>query len=105
MPPGGRPAKSADATGAVLGAEQERAIISAALLGNSLSTIELSDRISGLPVRLPVLFLRVFFTPSSELGSITLIARGTDRVETTPQNVFASGETDPANCPVIDYSV
>lgn len=59
----------------VLGANQQRAILSAAILGRQVTEIKLRHRPSGVTLSLPVVSLRSLRNPRGEPGVVVLIAR------------------------------
>ena len=74
FPPDGEQAASLKAEGAVLGATQQRVILSAALLGQPVSGLVMRDSTAGSARTLPIRCLRVLQSHNGTPGAIVLIA-------------------------------
>lgn len=57
-----------------LGAAQQRAVVSAAMLGRTVKELELTDRETFAPRSLEIQYLRALVTPQGEPGTIILVA-------------------------------
>ncbi len=79
-PSDGSAATAADGT-AVLGVAQQKALLSAALLGRQVSDLHLRDRYTGELRKLPIQYMRSLRKPRGEPGHVVLVA-GAPRVRT-----------------------
>lgn len=74
-PPEGRNANGSGGAESALGIGQQRAILSAALLGGQMAEMKLRERVSGALRTLEIKFLRSLNTQRGERGAIILVAR------------------------------
>jgi hypothetical protein len=80
-----------------LGAAQQRALLSAAMLGRRVKVLELTDRETFAPRSLAIQYLRVLLTPQGEPGTIILVAHVLPPKEPQPlQSLLDATTAQPA---------
>ena len=80
-----------------LGAAQQRALLSAAMLGRRVKVLELTDRETSAPRSLAIQYLRVLLTPQGEPGTIILVAHVLPPKEPQPlQSLLDATTAQPA---------
>lgn len=98
LPPGGGLVGRQDGPGSSLGANQERMVLSAALLDSQMAKIEVWERSTSTPKVLPVLFLRALRAPDGTPRSIILVGGGCR--ETGLDNLWRAVDHAPAKAAV-----